>query len=198
MSEIANYAELKKEFGEYASWAIWADGKNHTDGIGDWSVLTDENILHNANTDYVFVGLNAAEHDQKTELVAWCNFHSKDSKQKDYKLRCALKETKFWGAYMTDIIKGYEKTESAAVMEFIKNNPQKYEKDLECFRREMQLLAGDKKPILIAMGGDPYKLLRPLKKEGFEVKQITHYAARYRYSNLEYYIARVREKLGIK
>ena len=197
MGDIANYGELKKEFGEYASWAIWADGEIHTDGIGDWSVLTDENILCKANTSYVFVGLNAADHDQKTELVPWCNFHSKDSKQKDYKLRCALQGTKYWGAYMTDIIKGYTETDSAKVMAFVKNEPQKYAEHIERFRKEMQLLAGDNKPVLIAMGNAAYKLMRPLRKE-FAIAKIPHYAARYKYSNLDYYIESVHKKLGLK
>jgi hypothetical protein len=194
MCKIADYENLKKEFGLYGSWAIWANGKKHTDGIGDWSVLTDENILSKAKPSYVFVGLNAAEHDQKTNLVPWCNFHSKDSKQKDYKLRCALQSTNYWGAYMTDIIKGYRCTKSEEVMKFVKNNPQKYNEHLDNFRKEMRLLAGEDRPILIAMGGDAYKLLRPLKKE-FVIKKIPHYAARYKYSNLNYYVIRVHEIL---
>ena len=198
MGEIANYVELKREFGDYASWAIWADGETSTGGIGDWSILTDENILRNAKTSYVFVGLNAAEHEQGMKLVPWCNFHSKDSKQKDYKLRCALQGTKYWGAYMTDIIKGFRCTKSEEVMDFVKNNPQKYNEHLERFREEMRLLAGNEKPSLIAMGGDSYKLLQPLKKEFVIIKKITHYAARYQYSNLNYYINSVHNALDVK
>ena len=197
MGEIANYAELKREFGDYASWAIWADGETSTGGIGDWSILTDENILRNAKTSYVFVGLNAAEHEQGMKLVPWCNFHSKDSKQKDYKLRCVLKDTDYLGAYMTDIIKGYTETDSAKVMAYVKNEPQKYAEHIERFRKEMQLLAGDNKPVLIAMGNAAYKLMRPLRKE-FAIEKIPHYAARYKYSNLDYYIESVHKKLGLK
>lgn len=194
MNKIADYKSLKDNFGMYSSWAIWANGKSHTDGIGDWSILTDEIILSQANTSYVFVGLNAAEHDQKAELVPWCNFHSKDSRQKDYKLRCSIQGTKYWGAYMTDIIKGYRCTKSEDVIEFVKNNPQKYNEHLDNFRKEMQLLAGDDRPILIAMGGAAYELLRPLNKE-FVIKKITHYSARYKYSNLDYYVNSVQKAL---
>ncbi len=197
MNNIANYDELKKEFGDYASWAVWAKSETPTGGIGDWTVLTDENILRHANPSYVFVGLNAAEHEQKTDLISWCNFHSKDSKQKDYKLRCALQGTKYWGSYITDIIKGYACTKSEEVMEFVKHNPEKYAENIERFQEEMRLLAGDKKPILIAMGDAAYKLMRPLRKE-FVIKKIPHYAARYRYSNLEFYKNRVREILEVK
>lgn len=194
MNKIANYEKLKEKFAKYSSWALWA--KNDKDAIGDWSVLTDENILSNANTNYVFVGLNAAEHERGEELVPWYNFHSRDSKQKDYKLCAALQDTKYWGSYITDIIKGYECTDSAKVKAFVKNNPQKYEEQLENFKEEIKLLAGENKPVLIAMGKVAYSLLRPLKKE-YQIIRIPHYSAYMNgYGNLEFYKATVREILN--
>ncbi len=188
MEIIKNYSQLKNEFGWCASFAIWEiEGNTPTSNTEDLSVLTDENIMNLAKTDFVFVGLNAAVHDLGKTIEPWSSFHSADHKrQKDHKLRYTFKDTKYWGCYITDIIKGVPETDSNKVKKHMKANPQKYEKQLETFRYEMKLLAGDKKPILVAMGDAAYQMLYPLFEE-FKVIKIPHYAARGQYSNRKNY-----------
>lgn len=196
MAQIENYGKLKKEFGWCASWALWAqpEADKIKSNVGDWSVLTDENILGHANTDYVFVGLNASVHEKKQETVDWCNFHSQDNRrQQDYKLRYALSGTKYWGAYMTDIIKGLPCKDSAKVTKMMREDPEKYHENICCFREELKLLAGDKKPVLIAMGNAAHAMLKPLRGE-FEIRKITHYSA---YCGPEKYKSYVHKSLGI-
>ena len=60
----------------------------------DLSMFNDKNICEKLNDKYVFVGLNASE--QETTFSKWRSFHSDDTnKQNDYKLRYALKDTKY-------------------------------------------------------------------------------------------------------
>jgi hypothetical protein len=42
------------------------------------------------------------------ENKAFVNFHDKRPQSQDYKIRYAFRNTEFYGAYMTDIIKGFE------------------------------------------------------------------------------------------
>ncbi len=104
MIKPETYNQIKKKYGKSASWAVWAEeGRTPKSNISDLSIFNDSRILKILNPNYVFVGLNPSVQD--TDNETWRNFHSVDNKkQHDYKLRYALKNTKFWGAYITDVV----------------------------------------------------------------------------------------------
>ena len=171
------YDALKQEYGLLSSWAIWTPpGDKPKSFTSDMSLFADEDVLcQKLNPNYVFVGLNASIHDHK-EVAVWSNFHSDDNRrQNDYKLRFALLGTKFEGAYITDVIKNHPDPDGKRVVKFMRQNPGKLAEHIENFKQELALLP--EKPILIAMGNDPFEMLESLQTE-FTIVQIPHYAAR--------------------
>ena len=172
-----SYYLLKEKFGDVASWAIWAlPGEKPKSNTGDMSVFENEPaLLEQLNTHYVFVGLNASEVENGNNS-AWSCFHSKSPYQNDFKLRFALIGTDFWGAYITDIIKHFPKTDSGDVKKEIRKTPQLLEKNIKVFIDEIALIGGN--PILVAIGDQPYEYLRELEKYGCKhtIMKIPHYA----------------------
>lgn len=191
MIKVETYKQLKKQYGNVASWAIWAlQGEKPKSNTGDMSVFDDEKLMEKLNTKYVFVGLNASEVENKN-IVPWSCFHSTSPLQNDYKLRFALYKTRYWGSYITDVIKGYQKTASTEVIKYMKKNPKELKRHIETFKKEIDLL--EEKPILIAMGNETYKILKQLRNDGYEVLKIPHYAHRISKEN---YRARVLDALA--
>ena len=196
----ASYNELKTQFGDVASWALWSDPTAApTSNIADLSVFDVPKVWNSLNTGYVFVGLNAANHNQM-HVDDWSSFHSSYSHQKDYKLRYALThDDRFWGSYITDIIKGYPETNSHRVMEAVKSGRIDMNKHGAVFEKELDLLSiPGTEPILIALGGDTYKLLKKCLSSNYHgrILKIYHYSYSYRgMSNLDNYRNYVRREL---
>lgn len=162
------YEQIRKEHGSHSSWALWADVVDTPkSGVSDLRVF-DDKVYEKLNPNYVFVGLNPSVQDVKPE--DWCNFHSRDTKrQNDYKLRFALKGTKFWGSYMTDLKSPIKETDS--------NKVSVSEDDVNSFMVEISLLGT--KPVLIALGSKVYKALTKHKNLPNECKivKIRHYSS---------------------
>lgn len=173
MIESSRYNKLKKHCGCYSSWAIWKEaGEKPKSNTGDMSIFKDKNICDKLNDKYVFVGLNVS---RSPGNEPWKNFHSDSPYQNDYKLRFALKNTKLWGSYITDVIKNYEQTKSSEVLKELKKNPSIIDKNIERLKKELNCLS-DEKPILIAMGVDAHKILED-NMDGYCIHQIRHYSA---------------------
>lgn len=172
MIEVERYNKLKERYGKCSSWAIWKeDGEKPTSNL---KIFNDENICEKLNDKYVFVGLNVSKNPGNE---SWRNFHSGARGQNDYKLSFALKDTKFWGSYITDIIKNYPKKEASNVQKYLKNNHQVVKDNIQTFEKELNLLS-DKKPILIAMGDASHKILQNnLDDEYGRIYHITHYSS---------------------
>ena len=102
------YDELNKRYSDVASWAVWSPvGEKHKSNTGDMTVFDNKDLLSVLKADVVFVGLNASVHEEREDgyTGSWRMFHSDDNKrQRDFKLRFALKDTPYWGSYMTDIV----------------------------------------------------------------------------------------------
>ena len=186
------YKNLKERFGAVSSWAIWKEPhETSTSNIANLSVFDDPDILSKLNTGYVFVGLNAANHNQE-QTEAWRSFHSEYRYQKDYKLRYALMgDDRFWGSYITDVVKNYTETDSIAVQQYIKKHPEFVMQNLEVLKKELTLLGG-KKPVLVALGNAVYSLLKKNLKNEYEIKKIPHYSS---YISKENYRVKVQEAL---
>lgn len=118
----------------------------------------------------VFIGLNIS----KKIVEPFANFHSTSSTSHDYKIRYAVKDTPFYGGYMTDIIKDFEEKVSGNVMKYINQHPDFLQENISSFEEELKFI-GATQPILIAFGNDCYKLLKLLKK--YKLFKVSHYSS---------------------
>lgn len=171
------YEELKEKYWDVASWTMWSQPTDRPKSrMGDLSVFNDSELLNKINTGFVFVGLNGSGvHDEYMESSKpWYNFHSDLPSGNDYKMRYALNGTPLWGSYITDIIKYYQEVDSSKALKYIKTHPEAMKKNVEAFRDELRLLGGS--PIIIALGGASYKLLKENFGNEYTIIQIKHYS----------------------
>jgi len=129
-------------------------------------------LLTQLKPEFVFVGLNFSRIENAIPLS---NFHSSSSKAQDYKIRFALKNTQYWGSYMTDIIKNFEEKHSNLMMETLSKDRNLETKNINIFLEELEVLNVRNKKI-IAFGGDTYKILRRNLGNNYNIQKITHYA----------------------
>ena len=180
-----NYDFLKNHFGNVASWAIWREpGETPKSNMGDLSIFDDPDLLEKLNPNVVFVGLNASgkhENYLKTEQP-WFNFHSGAPTSNSFKLRFALMGTALWGGYITDIIKFYKEADSTSVGRFIKQHPEIVKENISIFREELSLL--NDRPLLIALGGKSYELLKEHLADKYQIEKMTHYSAQFSYRDI--------------
>lgn len=174
---------LNSKYSSLASWAVWTlpDDNEVTSNINDMSIFDSKNIdelLQILNPHYILVGLNVSRDDDDRKdgyTGPWANFHSDSPYQKDYKLRHALKGTKVWGGYLTDIIKNYPEVNSDNVMKMLKENPSIEKKCINMFREEIELL-GDSDPTIIALGGKSFEILTKNLGGEYRIAKVLHYS----------------------
>lgn len=188
-----SYEKLKNEYGNISSWTIWEppthNAKSDTSNI---DFFENNDIYNKLNNKYVFVGLNASSTHGIQESKPWINFHSSYRYQNDYKLRYALMNTKFWGSYITDIIKYYPEVDSTKVMNYLKQHNDVVENNIGEFKKEMAILSNDK-PIIIAVGNDSFNILNQYLSNEYKIVKIPHYSM---HISKEDYRTRVLEKLS--
>ena len=168
------FYSIKEKYGRVASWAIWAhEDKEPKSNMGDLTVLDPEinkNLLSELNPNVVLVGLNFSE---DVNHKPFENFHA-GGKFTDFKTRYALRDSPYWGGYMTDIIKDYSEKESGELVKYLKTNKAFEQSNVESFRQELRDI-GVEKPTLVAFGNAVYDILKRNLPE-FEIVKITHYA----------------------
>ena len=176
------FLEIKSKYGYTSSWALWKDkyenGKEKSN-IGDITIfdrpktqiqyLDTLNIL---NPNIVFVGLNISN----KILAPFANFHSTSSRAHDYKLRYAIKDTLFHGAYMTDIIKDFENKSSGNIIKYVNTHFDFLQENITSFENEL-LFIGAVEPILIAFGNNSYELLKKHFKNKYSLFKVPHYSS---------------------
>ena len=191
MISIAKFAEIREGFGHFASWAVWADeGENPKENIGDLSVLNpsvNPKLLDSLHGHSILVGLNIS----RQIVRPLGNFHDPRSIATDFKIRHALKNTSYWGSYMTDIIKDFEEKASGKMMQFLKDNREFEKENVRRLRDEIELL-GFSKPVLVTFGKDAELIAKRNLGEEFTIVGIPHYAS---YVSKENYRLRVCEAL---
>lgn len=184
-SEI--YKKMKDEFGSYSSWAVWENPEERKMSNTKYLKKFEDEayIRENLRTDYVFVGLNIADHNID-EFDDWRNFHSnRKVHQRDYVLAYLLDRVcggKFWGSYMTDIYKGIAETKSAKLQKDIDGGlyDEQILKSRELFKRELEYLEKNNKgykPVLICFGTSAYEETFYQFGDEYKVVYIKHFSA---------------------
>ena len=190
------YDRIKRQHGGYASWAVWAEPTGSPkSGVGDLNVLDPEanpDLLRTVRTDVVMLGLNLARAFPEDPLA---NFHDRASRGQDYKIRHAFAHTPYYGAYMTDLIKGEVMLKSSDLMRAVGSDPAKIRISVEMFPGELTDLQSSSPPLLIAFGGDAYALAAKHLPSGSYSRliKVTHYS---NYISQENYRSRVLAELA--
>ena len=175
------YETLLRENRNYeGSWAIWApEGPHATDGIGDLTIFDAPNIHERLNGDFVFVALNTSDQENgQVGRAIWGNFHSRDAHARDFMLRRALKDTEFWGSYITDALKHVRETKGSRVVSQIRRHPDELARQKILFLEEMSVFGN--MPTLVAFGEKTRIVLEELYRlsdEGWRVISVPHYSA---------------------
>lgn len=174
MIDKQQFENIKQKHGSYASWAVWADASEKPkSNMGDVSHFENESILGLLKNDVVMVGLNIS----RPVCKPFHNFHDSNPSANDFKIRYAFKNSPYYGAYMTDIIKFLEEVDSRNVLRHLKEHPARIEENLKIFREEMRDIKATA-PIILAFGKDTYKLLTETlsKNEYCKLIRLTHYS----------------------
>jgi hypothetical protein len=154
----ATFDLMKERYGGFASWAVWAEASDKPkSNMGDIRVLDPDSnpaLLATLRNDVVMVGLNIS----RPVSEPFRNFHDQSPKANDFKIRHAFKGTAYWGAYMTDFVKGVEMVESASLMRYLKDNPSIVGKSVGQFLTELTDLhcVG---PTVLAFGDEVHQLI---------------------------------------
>ena len=172
------FDKITEKYGLIASWAIWGDeGEKPKSNMSNMDVLDpnkNNSLLYSLQPNVIMIGLNFAR------PVAfdrpYMNFHDASPYANDFKIRYAFKNTPYYGAYMTDLIKNYPMVKSKNVMTYLKKNPDIIQESVEVFRQELMDL-NTNKPIIFAFGLPVYTiLLSQLEKEYSHLIRLTHYS----------------------
>ena len=189
MIDRNKYQHIRAKHGLYGSWAVWAKaGHAPKSNMGNMSIFEGQSILAMLKPEVVMVGLNLSRF---TPLEPFRNFHDPNPRANDFKIRHAFEGTDYYGAYMTDIIKGVVEVDSKNIPNHLKKNPEVLHKSMETFREELRDLGGEK-PLLLAFGALAHAVLAENLREDeyWKLIRITHYShqigkAQYRAKVLE-------------
>ena len=192
MISLNTFQRIKTNYGHYASWAVWAqEGATPKSNIDDLTVLdvnSAPRLLHTLHSNFIFLGLNVSRPIGRP----LGNFHDPRPMATDFKIRYALKDTPFWGAYMTDIIKDFEEKASGEMMKYLTSDPSFEKENIQILRSEISDLKS-KNPILVAFGRDAEVIAKRNLGEDFKICHIPHYA---NYISKESYRDQVLETLS--
>lgn len=171
-----HYIEIYNKYGEFASWAVWInEDSKPKSNIGDMSIFNLEKnpkLLEVLNPNVIMVGLNFS---RTIERKAFVNFHDKRPQGQDYKIRYAFRNTEYYGAYMTDFIKGYEEKISGNVKSYLKVNYEFELKNVKIFQQEINDLKSVN-PLIIAFGNIAYDLLNTHFGKLYRIIKVIHYS----------------------
>lgn len=178
--DIRHFESIKEKHGSYASWAVWADAADKPkSNMGDMSVFDlslNPTLLHLLKANVIMVGLNIASFSRLLP-EPFRNFHDPNPSANDFKIRYAFRDTEYYGAYMTDIIKRVGMLNSKELLEHLKSHPALVEQNIEHFREELQDL-NSSPPTILAFGVGAYKIIRDNLRtaEYSKLIKLTHYS----------------------
>lgn len=160
MISIEIFETIKQQYGDVASWAVWEDvgvkPKSNMEHLNIFDLQKNPILLEVLKNNVVMAGLNFSRPALPTEPFK--NFHDLKPRANDFKIRYTFRETEFYGAYMTDVIKNLEMKDSHDVKVHLKRNTNLIQENISMLREELSDLHANK-PILLAFGVDTYNLL---------------------------------------
>ena len=166
---------IRGKHGKYASWAVWAKASDKPkSNMGDMAIFEDNLALPLLKPNVLMVGLNLSRF---TISEPFRNFHDPSPSGQDYKIRFAFIDTEYYGAYMTDIIKGVVEVDSKNIPKHLKENPGVLVESLEIFRQELRDL-GAVSPLILAFGRKAYDIIKEnlFSGEYGKLIRLTHYS----------------------
>jgi len=175
MLSQSQYELIREKHGKYASWAVWAESSDKPkSNMGDMTIFGVNLMLHLLKPNVLMVGLNLSRF---TPSDLFRNFHDPSPSGQDYKIRFAFRDTEYYGAYMTDIIKGVVEVDSKNIPRHLKENPGVLAESLEIFRQELRDL-GAAAPLILAFGRMAYDILKENLSftEYGKLVRLTHYS----------------------
>lgn len=180
------FEQIKDKHGAYASWAVWAEpDQSPTSNIGDLTVLDparNSSLLATLRGEVVMLGLCFP---RPVAALPFTNFHDASPHGQDYKIRHAFSGTPYYGAYMTNLIKGVIMPESRDLLKLLKSDPSLVSKSVGALLGEFEDLHCSQ-PLVIAFGANTYKLatrLIPSSRYGrlVRVTSYGHYISKENY-----------------
>lgn len=183
--EEQHYLEFVSKYGDCGSWAIWREAgltpKSNMDDMNVFDLDKNPKLLETLNPNIIMVGLNISKRIDKP----LSNFHGAIGGA--YKIRYAFKDTPFYGAYMTDIIKDFEQKISGTVSKYLRANKDFERKNILLFEQELVDLKSNY-PLIIAFGNDSFDILNRYFSDKFKIIKVSHYS---KYVSKENYRAEI-------
>jgi hypothetical protein len=145
--------------------------------MGDLTVfdeIANPQLLSTLNPGVVMTGLNVS---RECSEAPFRNFHDVNPGANDFKIRYAFRGTRFWGAYMTDVIKGFIEPVSGKLLDYLRVHPDVVPTHVSRLRTELSDL-GESRPVILAFGGATHGLLaKHLGREEYTALIcLTHYS----------------------
>jgi hypothetical protein len=134
------------------------EGEKPKDNIHDLSVfdpVKNRTLLGTLHGNAILLGLNISHRIERP----FGNFHDPRPMATDFKIRHALKDTNYWGYYMTDIIKDFEEKSSGKMMSFLRTNKDFERENIQKLQQQIGLL-GYANPVLVVFGRDAETIAR--------------------------------------
>ena len=189
MMDQKRFNFVKEKYGLHASWAVWAkEGDTPKSNMGDLSIFENNKTLLELNPNIVLVGLNFSV--SGVVQKPFQNFHGIGGGA--YKIRYALVDTPFWGAYMTDIIKDFPEKESHNVVSYLRKNKSLVEKNIVSFEEELRDI-GALNPTIIGFGNDSFNILKKNLGSKYNIIKAMHYS---HYVSKEKYREHIKQVIG--
>ena len=180
MIDLKQFEFIRQKHGAYASWAVWADAaENPKSNMGDMSIFdlaSNPRLLEVLKTNIIIVGLNIASF-ARLLSEPFRNFHDPSPRANDFKIRYAFRDTEYYGAYMTDIIKGVGMIDSKDLLTHLRAHPPLVGQNIETFRGELRDL-NCTAPTILAFGGGTYNIVHDNLGSGeySQLIKLTHYS----------------------
>jgi hypothetical protein len=156
--DLTTFEQIKAKHGEYASWAVWAQPDSRPkSNIGDLSVLDpahNSSLIETLRNDVVMLGLCFS---RPVVTSPFANFHDASPLGQDYKIRHAFSGTPYYGAYMTNLVKGVVAPDPGHLRVLLKSDPSLIGKSVGGLVQEFEDLECSR-PLVIAFGAVTYKL----------------------------------------
>lgn len=173
-----HFNEIANKYGEFASWAVWKDEdikpKSNIGNMEIFDIDKNPDLLETLRPNVLMVGLNCS---RTVGGGPFMNFHDSNPRGQDFKIRFAFRGTEFYGAYMTDLIKGFEEKNSGNVQAHLKENKDFELSHIRVFEQEILDLKCENL-FIMAFGNMTFEILDKHFRGKYNIKKVMHYSQR--------------------